>query len=191
MRKLFSLKFFVVFSFVGGISMLSSGFYIRAKACVAQLLLENAWQKTIRDGVPLKPWPWADTWPVARLKWPEQGIDLVVLEGVFGSALAFGPGRMEGSAMPGVSGNSIICGHRDTVFSFLEHVRFGERFFIQTQDGRQLPFVVSDIVIENQNNIRLRVESDEPRLTLITCYPFDGLVPGELRYLVFAEPPKG
>jgi len=171
--------------------MLSSGFYIKAKACVAQLLLEKAWQKTIRDKTPVKPWPWADTWPVARLQWPEQGIDLVVLEGVFGSALAFGPGHMEGSAMPGVSGNSIICGHRDTVFSFLENVRFGERFFVQTSDGRKMPFVVSDIAIEDQNNIRLQLEADEPRLTLLTCYPFDGLVPGELRYLIFAEPPKG
>ena len=29
----------------------------------------------------MKPWPWADTWPVARLVVPSLGIDQIVLEG--------------------------------------------------------------------------------------------------------------
>lgn len=190
MNKEFSRKFIVMLLFFGGICLLSSSFYIKAKACVAQLLLENAWQRTIESGIPVKPWPWADTWPVARLQWPEEGISLIVLEGAFGSALAFGPGRMENSAMPGATGISIICGHRDTVFSFLKHVKYGERFFMQTQDGRLRQFVVTGITVQDAKNIRLQVEADEPRLTLVTCYPFDGIVPSELRYLVYAEPVK-
>jgi len=191
MKKALSLKFIVFLLFFGGICLVSSGYYIKAKACVAQLLLENAWQRSIKNGgSPVKPWPWADTWPVARLQWPEEGISLIVLEGAFGNALAFGPGRMENSAVPGTTGISVICGHRDTVFSFLKHVKYGEKFFMQTRDGRQKQFVVTGITIQDARDIRLQEEADEPRLTLVTCYPFDGIVSSSFRYLVYAEAVK-
>ena len=190
MKKQWSRKFILAVLFFGGICLLSSSFYIKAKACVAQVLLEKAWQKSMAGGAPVKPWPWADTWPVARLQWPAEGISLIVLEGAFGSALAFGPGRMENSAMPGSAGISVICGHRDTVFSFLQHVKYGEKFLLQTRDGQRRQFVVTGIAIRDARDIRLPVEADEPRLTLVTCYPFEGIVPTEMRYLVFAEPVK-
>lgn len=37
--------------------------YIKAKAILAQYLLEDAWQQTLDDGQPHKPWDWADTFP--------------------------------------------------------------------------------------------------------------------------------
>lgn len=190
MNRHLSLKWIVGLFFFGGICLVSSGCYIKAKACVAQLLLENAWQRTIKSGAPVKPWPWADTWPVARLQWPQERISLIVLEGAFGSALAFGPGRMENSAMPGTTGISVICGHRDTVFAFLKDVEYGEKFFMQTPDGRRRQFVVTGISIQDARDIRLRVAADQPRLTLVTCYPFNGIVSSALRYLVFAKAVK-
>jgi len=180
-------KFLIVVLFAGGICMLLNGYSIRAKAFVAQFLLDRAWEKTVRGGPHVKPWPWADTWPVARLAFPRQGVDLIVLEGESGSTLAFGPGHMAGSARPGTPGNSVICGHRDTSFRFLEWVHIGDLCILETPNGRRNTFKVCDILIEEAAGVRLRVQHDQPLLTLITCYPFDELVPGDLRYLVFAE----
>ena len=80
---------------------------------MAPLLIERAWQRSLNDGGrPVKPWPWADTWPVARLTVPEQGIELLVLAGDSGNALAFGPGLAPYSTPPGVRGVAVIAGHR-------------------------------------------------------------------------------
>jgi len=61
---------------------LGSAFYIPAKAMLAQQLLQQAWADTLRShGKINRPWPWADTWPVARLIVPGRHIDQIVLEG--------------------------------------------------------------------------------------------------------------
>ena len=72
---------------------LGHGAWIHAKAWLAQLLLQRAWERTLRGEAAAKPWPWADTWPVARLRVPAHGVDLIVLSGVSGRTLAFGPGH--------------------------------------------------------------------------------------------------
>ncbi len=50
---------------VGGSLLLGSGLYLPAKAALAQVLMRQAWSETEFD--PVRPWPWAETWPVARL----------------------------------------------------------------------------------------------------------------------------
>jgi len=182
-----ALVIFIVLFFAGGCCMLGNGLYIKGKAAMAQILLVRAWEKTVQGGLRVKPWPWADTWPVARLEFPGHGVEFIVLEGEYGSTLAFGPGRVAGSARPGMPGNCVICGHRDTSFHFLEQVHFGDRCILETPDGRKCRFAVTDIVIEEAAKLQLPLDADEPRLSLITCYPFDGLAPTDLRYLVFAE----
>ena len=76
-----------------GVWQLGLGAWIHAKAMLAQSLLETAWSETLRTGKEVKPWPWADTWPVARLTVPRLGIRRIVLAGASGSSLAFGPGH--------------------------------------------------------------------------------------------------
>ena len=79
---------------------------IYLKAELAQyLLLEKAWTRTLQGENQVKPWPWADTWPVARLQLPKYGIDLIVLSGASGRTLAFGPGHVSTSAQPGTKGD--------------------------------------------------------------------------------------
>ena len=55
-----------------GLILLAVGFAAAAgriylKAWLAQRLLHRAWAATQAEGGPVKPWPWADTWPIARL----------------------------------------------------------------------------------------------------------------------------
>src|SRR5215831_17387222 len=102
------------------------GAWIQAKAVLAQVLIARAWSRTLAGETQVRPWPWADTWPVAHLSVPRLGIDRYVLEGADGSAMAFGPGHAGGTARPGTAGNSVIGGHRDTHLAFLREVKPGD-----------------------------------------------------------------
>jgi sortase A len=75
--------------------------YIHAKALLAQALLARAWDRTLAGERAVRPWPWADMHPIARLRAPAHGRDLIVLDGASGQALAFGPAHIVGTALPG------------------------------------------------------------------------------------------
>lgn len=171
-----------------GLWQLGEGAWIHAKARLAQVLLEDSWARTLAGERQVKPWPWADTWPVARLVAPAQGEDLIVLAGGGGRTLAFGPGHVDGSALPGERGTSLIGGHRDTHFRFLAALAPGDELRIEDQNGTVHEFRVSSAEIVDSRTARIETAGDEPRLILVTCYPFDAIAPGgPMRYIVFAE----
>jgi len=173
---------------LGGTLSLAHGAWIPAKAALAQVLLDQAWHETLRSGDSAKPWPWADTWPVARLSVPVHQKSMVVLAGANGAALAFGPGHLMASAPPGVSDNSVIAGHRDTHFAFLKAVKLGDVLQLQTPDGVVYDYKVTDTRVVHETDTRVLQRSQSTMLTLITCYPFDAVVPGgPLRYVVRAR----
>ena len=94
-----------------GLLLLADAAWIEAKAFLAQELIAAAWK---HPRISVLPWPWADHQPVARLWLGEGERPLYVLLGAQGNSLAFGPGRLHGSASPGYGGVSIVGGHRDT-----------------------------------------------------------------------------
>jgi hypothetical protein len=63
-----------------GSYLVGSAAYIQAKAVLAQVLLERAWQTTLATGQPTKAWTWADTWPIARISFPALSETAIVLE---------------------------------------------------------------------------------------------------------------
>jgi sortase A len=161
--------------------------WIHAKARLAQYLMQAAWERALRGEREPKPWPWADTWPVARLMAPRQGADVFVLAGATGRTLAFGPGHLFGTTPPGGPGNSVISAHRDTHFAFLRHLAPGDELVVETPDGARRRYVVSDAAVVDRRDLRATRPEPMPRLTLITCYPFDALNSrGPLRYVVRA-----
>ena len=161
--------------------------YIHAKAWVAQRLIASAWDRSLASGVGVKPWPWADTYPVARLEAPRQGAALMVLAGASGRTLAFGPGHVDGTPLPGDAGNAVVSGHRDTHFAFLRELRSGDTLLVHSANGRLARYVVSGIEVVRHKDIRVLLDVGDDRLTLVTCYPFDSPVPGgTLRYVVVA-----
>jgi sortase A len=162
---------------------------ILAKAALAQHLLESAWSRTLAGERQAKPWPWADTWPVARLSVPARGIDLIVLAGASGRTLAFGPGHLDGTALPGEPGVSVIGGHRDTHLAFLRDLAPGSEVAIERADGRRIAYRVAEARIADARTDAIDADAPASRLILVTCYPFDAVVPGgPLRYVVFADP---
>ena len=94
---------------LSGMAAIGASLYIDAKALVGQVLLEHAFAKTLESGKPVKPWDWADTWPVARVSAPTHDESAIVLAGASGEAMAWGPGHMAGTPTPGDNGTAIIA----------------------------------------------------------------------------------
>lgn len=172
---------------IAGTWQIGQGLYIHAKALLAQELLENAWLKTRNGEQRATPWPWADTWPVARLSVPSQNISLIVLAGDSGRTLAFGPGHNFGSATLGENGNSFVSGHRDTHFRFLEYLQPGDRVYVDTPQGQRKMYRIEQASIVEAGEAWVESEPQTSRLSLVTCYPFESIVPGgSQRYIVSA-----
>src|SRR5262249_41888719 len=93
---------------VAGCGLIGQGLYIHAKAVLAQILLERAFAQTLATGQDVKPWSWADTWPVARVEVPRLGKSEIVLAGATGQAIAFGPGHVERTPQAGEPGTAVL-----------------------------------------------------------------------------------
>ena len=172
-----------------GLWQIGEGSWIYAKARLAQFLLQRAWSRTLAGESTVKPWPWADTWPVARLRVPSQGIDVIVLNGAYGRTLAFGPGYAESSSFPGSPGTTILTGHRDTHFEFLKRLKQDDEIVVETAAGSTQRYLVLDSQIVDDRTASIGLADREDQLVLVTCYPFDTIVPGgPLRYVVSAAP---
>jgi len=174
-----------------GVGQMARGAYIHSKASLAQALIRRAWTKASKKGGAPKPWPWADTTPVARLGAPDHRIELVVLEGASGRTLAFGPGHVTGTAFPGEHGNVAIGGHRDTHFRFLKDLKRGDLLLIEDLDRELIEYAVTETQVLDRERTDLLQDFGDDRLTLITCYPFDAIRPGgPERYVVTAVRPS-
>ncbi len=162
--------------------------YIHAKAWLAQILIGQAWAQTLAGGAQVRPWPWADTWPVDRLRVPAQDVEVYVLAGADGRTIAFGPGLVHGTAQPGETGNSVLGGHRDTHFAFLQWLEDGSELALETPHGEILRYFVAHRAVTDENDLRPLAQPAAGRqLTLVTCWPFDALrAGGPLRYVVTA-----
>ena len=170
--------------------LIGQGAWIHVKAVTAQWLLQDAWHETLTMQRPVKPWPWADTWPVGRLIVPRLTINQIILADTSGESLAFGPGMVGNGKFSNDDLQSLILsGHRDTHFSFVRDVQLGERITVQTLQGNWRSFVVGNIEVVDSRIDALPMNEERPDLRLITCYPFDALLPGgPLRYVVTARP---
>lgn len=183
-------KFPVVLFLIGAI-LLGQSFYMDAKANLAQVLIAHSWAVGLnnehKQQAP-KPWWWADTRAIAKLEVPRLKQRLFVMQDDSGESLAFGPGHMPGSAPPSQHGHVMIAGHRDSHFAFLEKVVAGDLIHTTNLTGELRTYRVEQTHVFNINDVELQ-KMDDNRLTLITCYPFNGLVPGgPLRYLINATP---
>ena len=169
-----------------GLILFGQGAYIHAKALLAQVLLERAFDQTIATGQRTKPWSWADTWPVARIDVKRIGASAIVLAGSSGQALAFGPGHVELTADAGERGVAVYSAHRDTHFAFLRNVKIGDEIDITRDDGRMFRYRADGSSVVRFDASGIDTLADGYELVLSTCWPFDALTSGPLRYLLHA-----
>ncbi len=172
---------------IAGVALLAQGGWLWAKAEAGQWLLERAWTRAQQGETSVAPWPWADTQPVARLAAPAQGVDLIVLAGASARTLAWGPGHLAGSAAPGGAGHVVLTAHRDTHFRFLRTLAAGDTLVVEAAGGARRHYRVRSLATRHVDELALPRDTAAPTLTLITCWPFDALVPGgPWRYVVTA-----
>lgn len=170
-----------------GVYFLGHAAYIQGKAILAQVLLERAWETTLATGKPTKAWAWADTWPVARISFPTLNERAIVLQEAGGEAMAFGPAHVAASAKPGTVGVSVIGGHRDTHFRFIKNLKVGDEIVIETPERTTVRYRMTGSSIVHAGASGISTRSKSRRLALVTCFPFDAIERGPLRYVVFAE----
>jgi sortase A len=160
------------------------GLAARAKAMLAQPLLDHAWGRTQRGVAREKPWPWTAAWPIARLTAPGVNGWSYVLADVQEDDLACGPGHLPGTARPGAPGNSVIVGGRDTPARFLRLLA-AEHLTLEAAGGPR-DFRVIERRIEVSGQIQAQPTFERPMLTLVVPYPFDVDHAGAQRYVVTA-----
>jgi sortase A len=161
--------------------------YMPAKAHLAQILLDRAFKASLATGELRRPWPWADTRPLARLTFERLHTRQIVLAGGSGQAMAFGPAHLPRSAPPAHAGTTIISAHRDSHFSVLRKVEKGDLITVENVDGATARYrVVRSAVVRADH---FGIERDAPsRLVLTTCYPFGARTSSSWRYIVIAQP---
>ena len=172
---------------LAGLVLLGQGAWIHAKALLAQVLLERAFAETIATGRDVKPWSWADTWPVARIEVKRIGASAIVLAGSSGQALAFGPGHVELTPDAGERGTAVYSAHRDTHFRFLKEVTMGDEISVTRRDGRTFRYRVNGTSIVSFDQSGIDPLADGHKLVLSTCWPLDAATQGPMRYLVHAD----
>ncbi len=172
---------------ITGLALVWQGAWIHAKAMLAQVLLNRAFAQTIATGHPVKPWSWADTWPVARIEVPRLGVSEIVLAGSSGQALAFGPGQVETSSDAGEPGIAVYSAHRDTHFKFLKDIKIDDVIAVTRKDGEVFLYRVTHTSVVRFDQSGIDPHADGKFLVLTTCWPFDAMTPGSERYIVYAE----
>ena len=170
-----------------GLLLVARGAMIPAKAWVAQILLDRAFERSVASHQPVRPWPWADTVPVARISVPRLGVSEVILSGGSGQAMAFGPTllpiRQENAHTP----ISIMAGHRDTHFAFLKDLRVGDTVDVEEISGRHRQYRITRSQIVRWDRFAYQRDAARPLLALATCYPFNAVERGPLRFILWAE----
>jgi len=183
------ISFFSILLFLIGCLMLGKSLYMSAKAELAQYLIASAWQSRQTDQPPAKPWPWADIHAIAKIEVPRLKVSQYIMNDSSGEALAFGPGHLPRSTLPGKAGHSMVAGHRDSHFEFLQDLKVGDQIIVTNFLGKQQTYLISTAYQLDTRQETLMHYQEYSGLTLITCFPFNNLAnQGPLRWIVEATP---
>jgi sortase A len=123
---------------------------------------------------------------LTRLEIPKIQMDAIVVEGASRHELSEGPGHMKETAQPGETGNAVITAHRDTFFRHIYELNKGDQIQVRRR-GRTFTYEVTGKRIVMPEDISVIKPTDNPQLTLITCYPTYYIGPAPKRLVVFSK----
>jgi sortase A len=123
---------------------------------------------------------------LGRMDVPRLGMSVAVLQGTSSRTLRLGAGHIEGTPLPGETGNSGIAGHRDTFFRGLKDIRRNDEIQLQTATGL-FHYEVDWAKVVAPDDVSVLSPSAESALTLVTCYPFYLVGPAPKRFVVRAH----
>jgi sortase A len=124
--------------------------------------------------------------PLARLRAPSVGLDVMVLDGTDDATLNRGAGHIAGTAEPGKDGNVGIAAHRDGWFRSLSRISIGDTLELDSAGGER-NYRVKSIRIVEPEDVTVLAPSARSQLTLVTCYPFYFAGAAPYRFIVTAD----
>jgi sortase A len=122
---------------------------------------------------------------VAVLTIPSLKLEVPVFEHDDEISLNRGAGLVAGMGTPDTGGNVGIAGHRDGYFRVLKDIKVGDLIDVRTR-LKLHRYRVTSIDIVDKTDKRLLADTDEPGVTLVTCYPFYYLGNAPQRFIVAA-----
>lgn len=108
-----------------------------------------------------------------------------IFHGTDEDELEKGVGHFADSVLPGEDDNSILSGHRDTVFRRLKEVELGDSLIVRTSAG-EFEYKVNKIRIVDADDRTVIVPKPKATLTVSTCYPFQYIGAAPQRYILTA-----
>lgn len=108
---------------------------------------------------------------IGELKIPSLKESIPLIEGSTEKDLEKGAVHYSGTANFGEQGNSIVLGHRDSVFRPLKDLKVNDEIQINTIQGTQT-YIIEKLKVVRPTDPLITKSYDYPALTLVTCYPF-------------------
>ncbi|PPA70377.1 class D sortase [Jeotgalibacillus proteolyticus] len=111
---------------------------------------------------------------------------LPIYHGTDEDELEKGVGHFAGSVLPGEQDNSVLSGHRDTIFRTLGDVKKGDLLIVETSAGK-FTYKVKNTRIVDKDELSVIVPKPKATLTVSTCYPFYYVGPAPERFILMAD----
>jgi sortase A len=122
---------------------------------------------------------------IGELYIPKLNATLPIYHGTNEDELEKGVGHFAGSVLPGETDNSVLSGHRDTVFRKLGEVGEGDWLIVRTSAG-EFKYKVKKVRIVDEDDRTVIVPKPRATLTVSTCYPFEFIGSAPERYILVA-----
>jgi sortase A len=113
------------------------------------------------------------------LSWP-------IFEGTDEAQLSRGVGHYTKSVLPGMDDNTILAGHRNTVFNRLGELKVGDLILVKTEAGI-FTYQAKSFRVVSRADRTVIMPSQTGTLTLSTCYPFNNIGTTTDAFIVTAE----
>lgn len=94
-----------------------------------------------------------------------------------------GVGHFAESVLLGENDNSVLSGHRDTVFRKLGQVGEGDLLIVSTSAGEFI-YKINKVRIVDEDDRTVIFPKPRAALTVSTCYPFDLIGSAPERYIL-------
>ncbi|TSB44972.1 class D sortase [Alkalicoccobacillus porphyridii] len=194
LNKRFFLLFFTAALIVFGLWFTTTNAYKFAKGYFlfkteqVEAQTPSAEKPKVETPEPTEPIDW---WPeqgelMGELEIPAIKATLPIYHGTDDNELDQGVGHFAQSVLPGDPDNSVLSGHRDTVFRKLGDVGEGDTLIVRTKIGEYTYKIFRQRIVDEDDRTVI-VSTEEAQLTLTTCYPFEFVGSAPDRYVLEAE----
>jgi sortase A len=120
------------------------------------------------------PLPTPSPQQAVRIQIPALDIDAPVVQGDGWEQLKKGVAQHLGTADPGQNGNVVLSAHNDVfgeIFRHLDRLQEGDEVIVYTNQ-RAFVYVVKQIQVVEPTQVEVMAATQEPVVTLISCYPY-------------------